>query len=169
MVLVRVATPDDWQAMREIRLAALREAPQAFASTVEREEGFTEPEWRAWTQVRGQGVMYLAEVAGLPEPAGMAGVMAGPDAASLISMWVRPPARGQRAGEALIGAALDWSRSRGFHRMDLWVTESNAPARRLYERCGFTMTGERQPLPSDPALPEVRMSRPLRRTHYVVS
>ena len=31
----------------------------------------------------------------------------------------------------------------------------------LYERCGFTVTPERQPLPSDPALGEVGMTRPL--------
>ena len=31
----------------------------------------------------------------------------------------------------------------------------------LYERCGFTATGERQPLPSNPALGEVGMTRPL--------
>jgi ribosomal protein S18 acetylase RimI-like enzyme len=41
------------------------------------------------------------------------------------------------------------------------VTESNASARRLYERCGFSATGERQPLPSDPSLAEIRMRRDL--------
>ena len=45
--------------------------------------------------------------------------------------------------------------------MRLWVTETNAPARALYERCGFTLTGERQPLPSDPSIGEVAMSRTL--------
>ena len=161
MILVREATPEDWQAMRDVRLAALREAPQAFASTAEREAAYSEQEWRAWTQVGGHGVMYLAEVAGLPEPAGMAGVLAGHDGADLIAMWVRPAARGQKVGEALIEAAAEWARSRGFDSMYLWVTESNASARRLYERSGFTMTGERQPLPSDPSLPEIKMSRPL--------
>src|ERR1700751_4674610 len=43
----------------------------------------------------------------------------------------------------------------------LWVTVPNAPARRLYERFGFIPTGERQPLPSDPALLEIRMNRTL--------
>ena len=33
----------------------------------------------------------------------------------------------------------------------------------LYERCGFSVTAERQPLPSNPALGEVGMIRPLRR------
>jgi hypothetical protein len=31
----------------------------------------------------------------------------------------------------------------------------------LYERCGFTVTAERQPLPSNPALGEIGMQRPV--------
>ena len=33
MVMVRTATANDWQALREIRLKALRDAPNAFGST----------------------------------------------------------------------------------------------------------------------------------------
>ena len=33
MVLVRATTTTDWQALREIRLQALLDAPDAFAST----------------------------------------------------------------------------------------------------------------------------------------
>jgi ribosomal protein S18 acetylase RimI-like enzyme len=76
-------------------------------------------------------------------------------------MWVRPAARGQKVGEALVEAAADWARHRGFGVLHLGVTESNAAARRLYERCGFTVTGERQPLPSDPALSVIDMRRVL--------
>jgi ribosomal protein S18 acetylase RimI-like enzyme len=76
-------------------------------------------------------------------------------------MWVRPSARGLGVGEALVEAAAAWAKTRDFRSLSLWVTESNAPAVRLYERLGFTPTGERQPLPSDPALAEIRMSREL--------
>jgi RimJ/RimL family protein N-acetyltransferase len=37
------------------------------------------------------------------------------------------------------------------------VTEKNEPARRLYERCGFVPSGNRQPLPSDPSVEEIQM------------
>ena len=36
MALVRATTMTDWQALREIRLQALRDAPDAFASTYAR-------------------------------------------------------------------------------------------------------------------------------------
>jgi len=76
-------------------------------------------------------------------------------------MWVRPTARGHGVGAALAGAAADWAKGRDHDTLYLWVTKTNAPARLLYERCGFTPTGETQPLPSDPSLSEIRMRRRL--------
>jgi ribosomal protein S18 acetylase RimI-like enzyme len=75
-------------------------------------------------------------------------------------MWVRPHARGHRIGEALIEAVVGWARAERLGRVHLWVSETNDPARRLYERFGFTATGERQPLPSHPELTELAMARP---------
>jgi GNAT superfamily N-acetyltransferase len=76
-------------------------------------------------------------------------------------MFVLPEARGHGVGEALIAAVLDWAGARNATSVHLWVTETNKPARLLYERCGFSLTGERQPLPSNPAVGEVAMTRPL--------
>jgi ribosomal protein S18 acetylase RimI-like enzyme len=56
---------------------------------------------------------------------------------------------------------IGWARNRNATAVRLWVTETNDRARMLYERCGFAPTGERQPLPSDPSLGEVAMSRTL--------
>ena len=81
--------------------------------------------------------------------------------ADLVSMWVRPGLRGLRVGEALVDAAASWAKEHDFGTLCLWVTEMNDAARRLYGRCGFTATGEQAPLPSNPALTEIRMSRGL--------
>ena len=45
----------------------------------------------------------------------------------------------------------------GLSQLNLWVTDGNQAARALYERCGFTPTGERQPLPSGSAHTEIGM------------
>jgi RimJ/RimL family protein N-acetyltransferase len=76
-------------------------------------------------------------------------------------MWVSPQARGRHVGTALVTVMVDWSRHRGLSRLYLWVTDTNPAARTLYERCGFKATGERQPLPSDPARSEIEMMLPL--------
>src|SRR6185437_10824819 len=155
MVLVRATTMADWQALREIRLQALRDAPDAFASTYAREAAFVEDEWRRRATRDGSFIAFLPEVT----PAGLGGgYLAAPGVVELIGMFVRPQARGHGVGEALVDAVAGWARAQGASTVHLWVTETNK-ARLLYERCGFTVTAERQPLPSNPVLGEIGMSR----------
>ncbi len=161
MVLVRQAVAGEWELMRDVRLAALREAPYAFGSTYARESSFTEEQWRGRLSSRSVTFFAFAGKCPPPEPAGLAGVYEEDGAADLVSMWVRPAARGLGVGQALVEAAAGWGKARRHDSLYLWVTETNAPARRLYERCGFIPTGERQPLPSDPSRPEIRMRRAL--------
>jgi GNAT superfamily N-acetyltransferase len=160
MPLVREVTPDDWELMRDVRLAALAEAPYAFGSSYAREVAFTEAQWRGRFSERSVA-FFAYDESDDATPAGLAGVYAPESTADLVSMWVRPGFRGSGVGEALIEATAAWAKAHSFATLFLWVTESNAPARRLYTRCGFTPTGETQPLPSDPSLPEIRMSRAL--------
>ncbi len=49
-VSVRRAEPDDWAALRQVRLAALADAPWAFSSTHGHEAPLGEAEWRQRTQ-----------------------------------------------------------------------------------------------------------------------
>ena len=145
--------------MRDIRLEALRQAPDAFASTYDRETAFEAAEWHRRATRDGSFLAFIPELA---VPAGLVGGFEQePGVAELVSMFVRPQARGHGVGEALIDAVTAWARNRSATSVHLWVSETNKPAIRLYERCGFTITTERQPLPSNPALGEVGMTRPL--------
>ena len=158
MVLVRATTMADWQALREIRLHALQDAPDAFASTYAREAAFGADEWHRRAIRDGSFIAFLPEVS----PAGLGGgYLASPEVVELIGMFVRPQARGRGVGEALIDAVAGWARRQDASTVHLWVTETNKHARLLYERCGFTVTAERQPLPSNPTLGEIGMLRPL--------
>src|SRR5262245_38483805 len=159
MCLVREVRPDDWAILREIRLAALRDAPQAFGSTYKREARFTGAQWRE--RINSRSVTFFAHLDEDAAPAGIAGVWVDDGAADLVSMWVRPDARGRGVGAALVTAAAGWARARDHDTLFVWVTELNAPARRLAQRGGSPASGERPPLASDPTLTEIRMRRPL--------
>jgi len=161
MVLVRETIDRDWQALRGIRLEALRNAPTAFATTYEEEAARGEEHWHRRIARGGTFLAYVPEVSAT-EPAGLTGgYLIEPGTVELISMYVRSRARGHGVGEALVAAVIDWAATRNAASVHLWVTETNTPARALYERCGFAQTGERQPLPSDPGIAEVAMARPL--------
>ena len=161
MVLVRETVTADWQAWRGIRLQALRDAPDAFGSTYADQVLLGEAHWRQRVTGGGLFLAWLPEVSA-SEPTGMAGgYQETPGVVELISMFIRPQARGRGVGVALIDAVIGWARARDASSVHLWVTETNSRARLLYERQGFTVTAERQPLPSNPALGEIGMTRPL--------
>ena len=158
MTELRTVGADDWQAMRDIRLDALREAPAAFASSYTREAAYPEQTWRDRARAGNSILAYLPEFG--ERPMGLVACIGeAPGELELVSMWVRPQARGRQVGSALVEAVVAVARARQLARVHLWVTESNKPGLRLYERCGFSPTGERQPLPSDPALVELAMAR----------
>jgi GNAT superfamily N-acetyltransferase len=155
---VRQIGADGWQLMREVRLAALLDAPEAFSSSYQREAGFGPADWLGRIT---QGANFLAYATGAGS--GPAGIVGGfvPSAGipELVSMWVAPDNRGAGVGRALVEAVVRWARAEGHHQLRLWVTEGNEPARVLYGRCGFTPTGERQPLASRPEFTEIAMTR----------
>ncbi|GAA2379938.1 GNAT family N-acetyltransferase [Dactylosporangium salmoneum] len=154
-ISVRRLGPEDWREWRDVRLAALADAPEAFGSSLAREGAYDEAEWRAWLRPE-RGLKALAGGDGIigawvPEDRG--------GAVELYSMWVRPDARGRGIADALLAEALGWAEQEGRERVELWVIDGNDRARRLYERHGFRATGHTQPHPRDPEVLEHLMSR----------
>jgi ribosomal protein S18 acetylase RimI-like enzyme len=162
VVKIRQVRPDEWREYRAIRLSALADSPDAFGSSLAGEQVLSDDRWQQ--RVDGGGpdehrVLFVA-VDEIGAWIGLAGTYSPADLGAdveLISMWVAPAGRGRGTGESLVRFVLNWAQGRGLATVGLWVTSTNDGAYRLYERCGFTDTGERQPLPSNPALDEVRM------------
>src|SRR5688500_3830984 len=113
MVEVRALTPEDWRLWREVRHAALRDAPEAFGSTLAywSGDGDSEPRWRA--RLGDVPLNLVALDAG--SPIGQAsGTQPDEDGRSeLISMWVAPAARGTGVADALVEAVAEWAQSVG--------------------------------------------------------
>lgn len=161
--MIEVIQADDWELLRDIRLRALADAPLAFSSTHAAERSRPESFWRSsasWGAPRGAAFAALEEGRAIA----LAGIYvdrADPSVAHLISMWVEPAARGRGLGRGLVERALAWASEQGAARVELWITETNQAALRLYESCGFALTGEREPFPPEPTLEKLLMRCPL--------
>ena len=147
-VEIRRASEDDWQLVRDVRLAALQDAPFAFGSTYERERAFGEATWRERLR-NPENPTFLAFDTG--KPVGIDGIFTTDDGARLlVAMWAAPTERRKGVGASLTRAVIDWVAARGETRLLLGVAEDNTPAARLYESLGFEFTGNSEPLRSDP-------------------
>ncbi|WP_291413016.1 GNAT family N-acetyltransferase [Actinophytocola sp.] len=151
--------------LREFRLRAVRDAPEAFYLPLDEEEKATVDVWERWATSGAETadrVMFVAAEIG--DWLGMAGCSLRSDGSGVLDatgMWVVPTARGRGLGELLIDAIVDWGRHRGAVRMEFAVTESNAVAIRLYRRLGFEPTGRRRRLESNSGLTGMFMTRAL--------
>ncbi|HTY76977.1 MAG TPA: GNAT family N-acetyltransferase [Candidatus Bathyarchaeia archaeon] len=152
----------EWALFRELRLRALADSPDAFARRYVDEQAQSDAHWirltESVTTPDGQ-VMLVAEDDG--RPIGLCFGLFDKERAKtghVGGMWVAPTGRGRGAGRALLDGAIDWARSRRLDRLELWVTEGNGPAARLYERAGFVDTGRRDALESNPALSVIQMA-----------
>jgi GNAT superfamily N-acetyltransferase len=81
---------------------------------------------------------------------GSVGVERGSDGhAELHRLYLDATLRGRGVGRALVETVLGWCRDAGVRRLVLWSDTRFDRAHRLYERMGFTQTGERE-VPDDP-------------------
>ncbi|MCA9880455.1 MAG: GNAT family N-acetyltransferase [Thermomicrobiales bacterium] len=152
-----VATAEDWQAVREIRLEALLRDPQAFGSTYAATVGRTEQDWRARTQPSGSTKLLERTAA---RPVGIVGGLRGDDAGDasvgvIVSMYVSASHRRRGVGRRLLQAQLhDFASDPDIRTARLFVHTGQFAAVRLYAALGFQPVGEQEG--------EIIMERPLR-------
>ncbi len=134
MIEVRELGADDGPLKRELRLAALLDAPAAFSASYAEAAGRTDAQWRTWPDGSG---LFAAFVDGRPVGLAGAGAFHGPEVAYLFTMWVAPPVRGTGVAQALLDAVRGWALAHGRDEILLEVTAGNDRAARCYARYGF--------------------------------
>ena len=165
-IAVRRIEPDEWRDLRATRLAALLDAPSAFAMTYAEESQYPEQHWIDAARDRSSG-SHMATFAAVDEAGDWVALVGGyrPQAdapvAELVSMWVAPAGRRSGLARRLVQAVIDWAAEVGCDAVELWVTQGNERAFDLYRDAGFEETGDFVPLPSDPCQDEVRMRKSL--------
>lgn len=145
---VRRAASDDWRLVRSVRLQALADTPDAFGTTLAKDQDRADSEWIA--RVANPGVAHF--LAGAPSGNQVGMVVGAPytdfeDAAGLFGMWVSPDVRGRGIGSTLVDAVVEWARGGEYKRILLHVADDNIAAIRLYESKGFLPTGRTGTIP----------------------
>lgn len=137
--------PEDWMRLKKLRLAALSDSPDAFASTLTGASKYSDTDWKNSIRDLATFVAVKDEV-----DQGMLRCAQDKDDSSsvwLISMWTAPVARGSGLAEKLIQVSVEWARSKGYKQLLLDVADNNNAAIKLYSKLLFEPNGETGTLP----------------------
>jgi len=142
---VRALGEEDWQQYREIRLAALRDSPEAFVATAAQEELLDEPAWRERMR---RARRLVAERDGVQ--VGVVSLGQGdpelPCTGELFGLWVVPEGRGTGVAWKLVEAGAAWALADGHKNLGYWVGTENGRAVAFASSFGFRPTGTRRPM-----------------------
>jgi ribosomal protein S18 acetylase RimI-like enzyme len=139
---IRAVRPEEWRGLRDVRLRALADAPDAFGETLAEAHARPDASWRRWIQ-RGWGRGPQTTLVADDGTTTLRGIVVGvlerdePGLAHLYAMWVDPAVRRDGVGTRLIDAVTTWARDNGASTLRLGVAASNEGAVTMYRRCGF--------------------------------
>ena len=136
--------------LRELRLAALRDAPDQLGEALADAEARSDEGWTALAASLTPPSVHAAYIAELADvQVGMVYALTDhvdSTIGRLGGMWVCASARGSGVGAALAEAVVEWCRAGGKRCVQLGVVPGGT-AERLYRRAGFELTGASKPFP----------------------
>jgi ribosomal protein S18 acetylase RimI-like enzyme len=139
-IAVRRLGPEDYDALRELRLESLHRHPELFAADPDQEAAMPKEEWlRRLSSAVSFGGVVDGRLCGLlvfSQPSRPKLAHTG----DLGAMYVREDARGTGLADALMNAVLDHAAT-VVEQLQLTVNAENARAIRFYERHGFRPIG----------------------------
>ncbi|GAA3145476.1 putative GNAT family acetyltransferase [Kribbella aluminosa] len=145
---------DDWPIAREVRLRALKDSPTAYIADYEEEVTVGEDRWRErFTRMHWVVARDTAWIVGMASSVRVAGRP--PYERHIESVWVDP--RYRRNGVLRFILAQLAAAEPAVTEWRVWVLDTNTVARQVYDRLGFSPTGERQLLADGSGRREIRL------------
>ena len=152
--MIRPVAAGEAEALRELRLRALVDSPEAFVSDVESESAHEPAHWEQLTAGGDERIVLVAQ----DEGGRLAGMVGGGwfdrerGIAHLWGLWVEPAIRGSGVGAALVRGILEWAVGAGAGSVRLGVIDPGGDGTTaFYRRLGFVALDEPVPLRADPS------------------
>ena len=162
MLEIKPILPEDWPLLKDVRLRALADAPEAFGTTLAQAHAYSDAEWQAKARRFSESppaTGCLAFIEGVP--CGMASAYPSDKnsrATELTSFWVAPERRGSGVGEAMVTFLAEWAVALGFAMLEADVVEDNTRAQAFYAKVGFQKTSKSEPFRGDPSKRILRLA-----------
>lgn len=139
---IRSVNRGEYGLVRELRIAALRDAPGSFAESANEVAARSESYWIALTEsLVDKHVMFLVEVDDKPRGTVYGLIDKDREASGRVGgLWVDSAYRGRGLGRSLLNAVIQWARSKNFSAIRLWVPINFPAAKTLYLTAGFEFT-----------------------------
>ena len=150
-ISVRQLQAEEWQLLKQLRLRALAEAPDAFSPRFEDNQDHPDSYWQTWATRVAKPYSRIfvgnATTVSSEAPLGLISAERSRDGVGhLGAFWTDPRTRGTGLGSALFDAAMHWLEAAGCRHLELSVTEGNGYAEAMYARRGFARDGRVEPL-----------------------
>jgi RimJ/RimL family protein N-acetyltransferase len=142
-LVVRPVVVDEWRKLADIRLEALKNHPDVYASTFVRESEFSEAEWQDWLSQNGKCVFGLYDDGVLIGITGVWTHQNDPSGATAVfgASYIRPDYRRRGLSGLLYGARLEWAlRNQAWRKVVVAHREGNEASRRANQKSGFKLT-----------------------------
>lgn len=138
---------EQWREVRAFRLRALAEPGGVFGSSYEEQSKDSDAQWAERVEQLThptRAATWFARIGS--EPVGMVGGVRDDKIvgrAWMISLWSVPEARRRGVGQLLAQTVIDWAKTdMACESLHLHCVDGNDTARKLYDKLGFTLTGD---------------------------
>ena len=163
-MVIRHVKQADGGLLRDLAIRMYSDSPDAFSETLAKAKQRTAEEWDSRAKWLGDSPDVIGLIAYDDNwPCGFVMGLVGSfingsmdwqcrNSVTIARTWVDPNARRKSIASALTDTVKDWAYEKGVERLELQVTENNEAAKNFYKNLGFTDTGRREPLVSNPQL-----------------
>jgi GNAT superfamily N-acetyltransferase len=155
-MIIRHTTVEDWEILKEIRLASLLDAPTAFGVSYATAAAYSDSQWRERAE-SGSHPEFLLAFADDVAVGIIGGGVSGAAEFNLIAMWVRPEQRGSAVAAGLVDSIKARALAKGHARIVLDVSADNARAAAFYLKQDFAFLPYWEPLASHPHIKVQKM------------
>lgn len=156
-ITVRALGDEDWQVYRDVRLAALRDSPDAFAASAAQEQSFDDELWQARVKRSrrlvaedGSKIVGVVSVGRRPEN--------DEQVSELFGLWVDPTLRGKGVAWKLVDAGVRQARDDSYAFVLYWVGTDNGRGVAFASSYGFRPTDGRRQMESSSDGDETEMA-----------